>query len=299
MILSISTSAMSSQIARGLDDRGVIETVSKCGFKAVDYDLTGNNVRNPIETGKRMKEILAEFSVAAPQAHSGVGDFDKCFDFCKEAGIPAIVVHPVPSPSNDRKEFFEINLRHYREIVKLCDKTGVGLLVENIGNPMDPYFLKSGSDLRELVDLIDHPLCTACWDIGHANHFSAKEYPQYDSIMALGDKLTAIHLHDNCGNFVDPDRHIRVDMHMTPFMSWVGSVNFDAVLQGLIDVGYNGTFNLELSSGQSRHFVEAFERNGAVQNRLNYIPVELWIKIYSTVYEIGRYMLETYGVFEG
>ena len=299
MLLSMSTSALDSQIAAGLDGRGVIEAISKCGFRAVDYDLTREDVGKPLENGKKLREILAEFGVAAPQAHATGGSLENCFFFCREAGIPAIVVHPIPSPENDRKEFFEINQRHYKAVAGLCDETGVGLLVENIGNPMDPYFLKSGADLAELVDIIDHPLCTACWDIGHANHFPAENYPQYESIKALGSRLTAIHFHDNCGNFNDPDRHIRVDMHMAPFMSWVGTVNFDSVLQGLIDIDYKGTFNLELTAGQSRRFVPPFIRNGEAVSRLNYLPTELWIEIYSTVYKIGKYMLTEYGVFEG
>lgn len=311
MKLSMSTSALSAYSQSGMSDRTVIETVRKAGFTSVDYDLTWPDFLDPITTGRALKSALADNGVTADQAH-GVGfDFanpanrDKvstlrnCFLFCREAGIPAIVVHPSAINGNTREQFFEMNLSFFRQLIPFCEETGVGLLLENIGNPADPYFLLDGKDLREMVDGVNHPLCTACWDIGHANHFSAVEHPQYESITALGDKLTAIHFHDNAGNFVDPYQHIRVDMHMPPFMSWVGTVNYDAVMQGLIDVGYKGTFNLELSTSNPRHFVVPFEKDGVKQEKLATMPPEVWVKVYGAIYEIGRYMLETYGVYDG
>ncbi len=310
MKLSLSTSALDSLIAAGMTDREVIKTVRSCGFTAVDYDMTWDNFNRPEETGRALKQSLAEFGVTANQAHAVGFDFanpanrDKvytlrsCFRFCQEAGIPAIVVHPSAIPGNTREEFFEMNLTFFRSLIPFCEETGVGLLLENIGNPADPYFLPDGKDLLEMVNGVNHLLCTACWDIGHANHFSAVEHPQYDSIMALGDKLTAIHFHDNAGNFVDSTDHIRVDMHMAPFMSWVGGVNYDAVLTALIDVGYKGTFNMELSSVNRKQFAVPFIRNGKPVEKLAVPPAELWVKVYSAIYEIGKYMLQTYSVFE-
>lgn len=40
MKLSMSTSALEAFIERGLSDRAVIETIRKCGFRHVDYDMT-------------------------------------------------------------------------------------------------------------------------------------------------------------------------------------------------------------------------------------------------------------------
>ena len=311
MKLSMSTSALDAFITRGLSNRAVIETIRKCGFTEVDYDMTWPDFKDPVNAGRALREALIDNGVRAGQAHAVGFDFANpsnrnkvstlrnCFVFCREAGIPAIVVHPSARVGNTREEFFDMNLTFFRSLIPFVEETGVGLLLENIGNPADPYFLLDGKDLREMVDGVGHPLCTACWDIGHANHFRADSHPQYDSIMALGDKLTTIHFHDNAGNFEDPYQHIRVDMHMIPYMSWVGTVNYDAVMQALIDVGYKGTFNLEVSGGDQRRFVIPFEKDGVRQEKLMLPSLELWIKIYSTVYEIGKYMLETYGVFEG
>lgn len=311
MKLSLSTDAMLSHIIKGMSDREVIETIGKTGFKTVDYDLTVKNINDPENMGRELRKAFEDFGVTGYQAHAVGYDYanpsqrDKmgflrnCFVFCKNAGIPRIVVHPSAIPGNTREEFFEMNISFYKSVIPLCEETGVELLIENIGNPMDPYFLIDGADLREMVDAVDHPMCSACWDIGHANHFSAKEHPQYNSITSIGDKLTAIHFHDNAGNFDDPQDHIRVDMHALPYVSWVTNVNYDAVIQGLIDINYKGTFNFEVSGAKGRNFVVPFFKDGVVQDKIMIPPVELWIKIYSTLYEIGKYMLDSYGVFEG
>ena len=250
MKLSLSTSALDAFIAQGMTDRTVIETIRRCGFTEVDYDMTAENFAEPVRTGRELRAALEANGVRAGQAHAvgfnyadpagrgKVSSMRSCFIFCREAGIPAIVVHPCAREGNTREEFFANNLAFFRALLPYVEETGVGLLLENIGNPADPYFLLDGRDLREMVDGVGHPLCTACWDIGHANHFRADSHPQYDSILALGDKLTAIHFHDNVGNFEDPYQHIRVGMHTLPYISWVGTVNYDAVLQGLLDIGY-------------------------------------------------------------
>jgi len=310
MKLSLSTCAFDAHIKSGMSTHDVIQSVRRAGFSVVDYDLTEEDFRNPILSGRALKEAFREFGVTANQAHAPGFNFTlpenkdqlptlrNNFLFCKEAGIPAIVVHPCAIPGNTREEFFEMNVNFFRSLLPFVEETGVGLLLENIGNPMDPYYLIEGKDLREMVDRVNHPLCTACWDIGHANHFSAKEHPQYDSILALGDKLTAIHFHDNAGNFDDPHEHHRVDMHTFPYVSCWTTLNYDAVLQGLKDVGYKGTFNMELCAAGQRYCMPPFIKDGKEQNKLTTPSIELSIKIYSTIYEIGKYMLETYGLFE-
>ena len=54
-----------------------------------------------------------------------------------------------------------------------------------------------------------------------------------------------------------------------------------------------------MSAGKQRPFVVPFEKGGVPQEKLRLPSPALWEKIYATVYEIGKYMLETYGVFEG
>ena len=217
--------------------------------------------------------------------------------FCRAAGIPSMVVHPGAVRGNTREEFFDANVSFYRALIPFAEESGVMVLAENIGNYADPYYLWNGADLCELIDRIGHPLFGACWDIGHANHFHTRDCDQYSSIMALGDKLIGIHAHDNCGYITDMNKHSRLDMHTFPIFGGPASVNWDAVLQGLVDVGYKGTFNFETvapSASQS----EPFYHNGKQVTRLNRMPLSVWQAFNTALYAMGKEMLSAYGVCE-
>lgn len=310
MKLSLSTDAFLAYLKRGESLVNVLKTISDSGFHCIDYDMTDKDNAEPAVRGRELKEILARLGMTAPQAHSSTAnpllpenrqEWVKAQDavrFCKAAGIPAIVVHPGALEGNSREQFFEKNAEFYRSLIPVCEETGVGVLLENIGNYADPYYLWTGKDLRELVELVNHPLFTACWDTGHANHFWPEDCKQYESILALKGKLTALHVQDNAGYFSDTRRHSRIDMHMPPYFTWCGNVNFDAVLKGLADIGYKGTFNFELSCCQIRRNVDPFMLDGETINRLELPPLRIAGEIYHAVYEVGKYMLETYQAFD-
>ena len=311
MKLSISTDSLSAYRALGLSDLEVLEAVSKTDFKIIDYCMTNKNHAEPIIEGAAFKESLDRTGLYAYQAHAILGYnpllmnekrewafMKNALVFCEKAGIKQIVIHPGATEGNSREEFMENNAAFYRSLIPYCEETGVGVMIENIGNYADPYLLRNGEDLKELLLRVDHPMITACWDTGHANHFFPDDCDQYSSICALGNKLTAIHFHDNAGYFSDERKHYRIDMHMPPYMSWCGSLNYDAVLQALCDIGYQGTFNFEVTAFHFRRDVEPFHLNGNVVDKLRLPPLRLWIAMYNMIYEIGKYMLETYGVYE-
>lgn len=310
MKLSMSTDAFVGYRNKYAGDREIIKMAAGTGFKVIDYDMTIDNFVNAVPDGEALRGYLEEFGLTAAQAHAPGVDFsninnrehwseaEACFRFCRAAGIPQIVVHPSAINGNTREEFFERNTAFYKGLIPVMEETGVKLLIENIGNYADPYFLWNGKDLRELVDRVDHPLAGACWDTGHGNHFLIEHNDQYESIMALGDKLWAIHFHDNVGDISDTRRHHRLDMHMLPYMTWAGSLNYDAVLKGLVDCGYKGTFNFEPTACNVRRYIDPFVLDGREVDALRLPPVKIVNVIYGALYEIGRYMLETYGAYE-
>ena len=139
---------------------------------------------------------------------------------------------------------------------------------------------------------MDHPLLGACWDTAHGNiDPAAREIGQYNNIVALGDKLKGMHISDNFG-----DCH----HHSWPF---AGVIHFDEVLQGLLDVGYDGAFTFEASytllhQNNPPYGRSAWEHNGQTVTRLQSPPIELKDKAIELLYEIGKYMLQSYDCFE-
>jgi len=298
-------------------DRSPLDILNVCrdiGFKCMDFGISAQMVsENRDATAEKWKNLFEEAGIAVTQTHAPVmnpfnvtktGEPNSDYligaiYFCQKAGFPHTVIHPGSYANNTQEEFFENNVKFFKSLIPHIEETGVGVLVENIGHYMDPYFLWSGKALRELIDAIDHPLITACWDIGHANHF---EYMhggnQYDSIVALGDKLTAIHAHDNVGFFADTNRKKRVDMHMMPFASHWCSVNWDSVIQALIDINYKGTFNFETPVVNTSRGRSEFVYNGEVVHKLEAPSFEIWRAANVTLHEIGKFMLGSYGVYE-
>ena len=82
------------------------------------------------------------------------------------------------------------------------------------------------------------------------------------------------------------------DSHLTPFL---GSLNFDSVMNGLSEIGYNGYFTFEVGGV----FVPAEKRRRSEKDkRLEYAPIEVRDAYEHYLYKLGRCILEKYGCFE-
>lgn len=211
---------------------------------------------------------------------------------CGELGIKRIVVHACPHVSFTGLEFMKKNKEFYSKLFDLMEKYELTVMTEN----MDSFTynpLSTGREVREFAEFVDHPLFGVCWDIAHANNNQkAKKVGQYDSIMAIGDKLKGLHVADNFG---DGPHH-----HTWPF---AGIVNFDSVLQALCDVKYDGYFTFEASytllhSRNMPYHRQPWEHNGETVTTLLNPPIELKRQAVDLLYNVGKYLLETYDCFE-
>ena len=311
MKLSMATSSLTCYIDAGIDEKTTLQAMRDSGFTCIDYEITDKMLEGDYEKrAEATRDMLAELGLSATQGHAPMYNplcppenidlidlYTKTLRFCRIAGIPQVVIHPGAIQGDTREEFFAKNVAFYKALIPAAEETGVAVLIENIGNYADPYYLWTGADLREMLDMVNHPLFTACWDVGHGNHFWPEHGNQYDSIVALGDKLTALHIHENNGYFEEPRKHHRIDMHTMPYASVHSPLSFDAVLQGLKDIGYKGTFSFECLV-PARKGNAQFIYQGEKVTKLQMLPLSLWQKYNSVIWETGKYMLETYGLFE-
>ena len=285
----------------------LLKICAEIGFRCYDLGISVNMAGEDRNAhAERFKNLFLEAGVTVTQTHAPFKGGDPMLEavtgamrFCQKAGFPSTVVHPLGYAGNTREAFFENNLAYIRSLIPCAEETGVELLVENIGQYGDPYFFWSGKDLRAFLDEVNHPLVNACWDIGHANHFAYMHVggSPYESILALGDKLKAIHAHDNIGPFTHHRQSV-VDMHMMPYASGHCSVNWDAVMQGLKDVHYTGTFNFETSAVSPSGKRPEFIYNGETVTTLQRPSFEVWRAATQLLYETGKFMLESYGLYE-
>ena len=309
MKLSLSNFSANQYLQYGETERSVLRAIRDSGFTCTDVDVLPSYLEDDKnKNAARIRSLLDEIGLTAVMAHAPMVNpvkrsqeaLDltvKAIRFCQDVGISRVVVHPGAIVGNTREEFFEKNVRFYRSLISYMEETGVFVLAENIGNYDDSYFLWNGADLREMVDRVDHPLFGACWDSGHANHFFEKDCTQYESILALGEKLMGLHAHDNCGYIADSYKHSRMDLHTIPYFASPASVNWDAVMQGLKDINYQGAFNFEVKS-PAISTCDPFIYNGEVQAKLDRMPLSVWTTVNTALYQMGKHMLTTYDLFE-
>lgn len=286
-----------------------IRFLKKIGFQVFDFSFTSQMVefhrKGTAEQGYLAEagQCIRELGITYGQAHSSANNpfvdgqmeetgyqIEQNLKACQFLEIPYLVVHPGMVLDDNKQKFLDRNAKFFYQYVKMAEETGVELLIENIGSPGDPYFVRDGNELRALIDLIGHPMVNACWDVGHANHHR-ETYSQYDSIIALGDKLKALHLHDNLGSYQLTERCWRADHHMIPLF---GSVNYDSVMQGLADIHYKGTLNFEVDAPRIGFEPIPFIYRGQEQNKLEIPPLEIVELTYQLIRRIGEVMLKSY-----
>lgn len=286
----------------GLDDIESILAVKEAGFKHIDYSFshdfachTGLLGDNWKQFAEKLLEIAETGEIDFVQAHSPLGrplvfneqheDFISATRQSIEAaayiGIKNIVVHSGYRPHISKEENFRLNKEFYEDLLETAEKCNINILTENYEkmNSDDCYWADSAAEVAELADFINHPRLKVCWDTGHGNMMPT---PQHEALALLGDRIAALHVQSNSG---------LADDHIMPFM---GTLNMDSLMHGLIDIGYNGYFTFEadgLLGNWRRNKYEA-------DTRLAVYPLEFAKRFESIMYDMGEYVLKTYDCFE-
>ena len=134
-------------------------------------------------------------------------------------GISVLVIHPTsgntPPPSS------QIGLKRFGRLVEVALKNEIKLAFENIERPdyIVPLFERFTADEVGF-----------CYDVGHRNCYT----PQLNLLEQFGDRLLAIHLHDNHGVF---------DEHCYPFC---GTIDWNDEMDKIRKCDYKGSLALEV-----------------------------------------------------
>lgn len=215
----------------------------------------------------------------------------RSIEACHILGIDRITIHASYNKKHTGTQFFSENKKVYSQLFDLMEKYDVRAMTENM-DTFAYYPLSTGKEIREFVDYIDHPLMGVCWDVAHAHINPKTKYnPQYDSIVTIGDKLFGLHVADNFG-----DCH----HHTWPF---AGIINFDEIIQGLLDANYKGYFTYEASytllhSKNMPYHRQPWVHNGETVTKLLNPSLELKKEAIDLLYDVGKHMLSAYDCFE-
>lgn len=202
----------------------------------------------------------------SPKASENIQKYArKCVELCGYVGCPRLVIHPLFDgsarfPKFTKEEEYKMNIDYYSSLIPLLKKHNVICCLENMWiQDWKTKNIYSGacSDLGEVISYIDELNSLAgekrfgfCLDTGHLLMLG-QDHCYW--IEKLGDRLEALHTHDNDGVHDD---------HTLPYL---GCANWDRFIHGLRKIGYCGNLSFEASP-----FNEAFpnELNCAALNMI-------------------------------
>ena len=259
-----------------------LELCGKTPFRHIDLNLPHRYMGEDWESLTfDAGETAAKCGLTLVQAHAGdflsggdpapkYTELTRAIRACGRLGIPQIVVHA----QWDHTVSYPAGM-----------ETGVKVLIENSteANMGSACYFMTGKEMVDFLDYVNHPLLGAVWDTGHAN---CRGNRQYDDLTALRGRLDGVHIHDNDG---------RCDEHTAPFM---GTVDWDSVVRGLIDTDYKGYFTFECDNFPMRGGGWPYSRRNdePAKARLQNPSLELKMLAENYLYETGKYLLERYGI---
>ena len=127
----------------------------------------------------------------------------------------------------------ERNVRLIRKLLPVLEKNNVILAIENTyGNGYSTSCLSTAEDILYYIDYFKSRHIGACLDVGHAVTVNLDPLTM---IKTLGSAIKAVHLHSNV-----PGK----DLHLPPMMT--KGIDWGGIYEALVNVGYSGTFNMEI-----------------------------------------------------
>lgn len=254
----------------------VLETADSLGLDFVQAHASNTLYNHCAEREWRMEMIRRQLRI------------------CQRLGIGRIVLHGVTSPESTREDFIRKNVEMYGDLLRTAEETGVTICTENTCyTNYKTYYIYEADDFHALDEALGrHPLFGMCWDVGHAN---VQGVGQYREITRLGDRLKAVHIHDNVGMRGSPEM---MDLHQQPY---AGCCNYDAIVKALKDIGFGGTFTLEAYSipePVKQIGREPLILNGTTYDRLQMLPLRFKLTAEQLMHDITRHMLEAYDCYE-
>lgn len=165
-----------------------------------------------------------------------VGALKLCLDVFAKVGAKWMNIHPDRyAPMHDRQFYIDRDLESLRELQRVGEGLGVGLMIENLPGDFNT--------VKQLGDLLDPlPELGLHLDIGHAN-LQVEQNTTWDILRVYGDRLRHVHLHDNKGG--NQDLHLPLG---------AGTMDIAKHVAELKSCGYDGTITLEVFTPDRHYF---------------------------------------------
>lgn len=246
-----------------------IELIAKAGFDAIDYSMSPMKSDACILNSDEYQKYVSELCETAKrnniffnQGHAVSyiynEDAETAYNLLVQRnmraikiagfmGIKTLIVHPVVSGNyiGNEEYVFEQNMKYYKTLLPYAEEYGVKIACENMWCGDKKRGVVRGSvcsnpyEHAHYVDAINSDMFVACLDVGHSS-LAGRE--AQDCIRVLGNRLQALHIHDN--DYKD-------DMHTLPGLS---EMNWNEITKALADIDYRGDFTFE-----TNHFFDSLD----------------------------------------
>ena len=254
-------STQTGSFMKYFSDTQIVDMLCDAGFDAIDYSFFDTQRCNPDVSDEEYKKRFTNLRKYAEdkgmyfnQSHaphpSSLLDedftkrrFDELVTSLKNSsylGVRNIVIHPLQHLRYYRNEnteaLYEMNLEFYARLIPYCEEYGITVCTENMwqcyGNSSKIWdsTCSKAEEFVRYVDGVNSPYLKACVDIGHT--VLVGENP-VRMIETLGDRVVALHVHDNDGIH---------DSHTLPFH---GIIMWNEVAKALKKINYQGEITLE------------------------------------------------------
>jgi sugar phosphate isomerase/epimerase len=205
--------------------------------------------KDALQYVRQIKQVAEDNGIVCNQSHAPFPVYcpeirdlmETAIEFTAEAGGEICVIHPMNNGTPEE------NAEMYFELLPFAKNHGVKIATENMWNwnadkTQSVFAACATSDsFSAHLDAVNDDFFVACLDIGHAE-MRGSGSGAVDMIHALGNRLQAVHMHDN---------DLLLDSHQLPFTM---RIDFLAVTKALREVCYQGDMTLEANSFLKTHY---------------------------------------------
>jgi hexulose-6-phosphate isomerase len=157
----------------------------------------------------------------------GLAAIEQEFRDCKVYGGTTVLLVPaVVNKKVSYRDAYKRSQEHIRKLIPLAEQAGVRIAIEEVWNK----FLLSPVEFARYIDEFQSPWVGAYFDVGNVVEFG---YPE-EWIHELGKRILKIHVKE----YAKPKRFA--------YKLGEGEIDWPAVRQALLDVGYDGWITAEV-----------------------------------------------------
>jgi hexulose-6-phosphate isomerase len=201
-------------------------------------DKTGLVIHG-VSGGRHWQDPLSDPDPAVVER--GMAAIRQEFLDCKAYGGTTVLVVPaVVNKKVSYRQAYERSQANIRKLIPLAEESGVKIAIEEVWNK----FLLSPVEFAKYIDEFQSPAVGAYFDVGNVVEFG---YPE-EWIHELGGRILKIHIKE----YAKPKRF--------DYKLGEGEIDWSAVRQALVDVGYEGWITAEVGLGDLNEMKDVVQR---------------------------------------